>query len=224
MSTMMMMHIGAGAIVVLAGAAALFSRKGETLHRGAGIVFVLSMIVSAGAGAWLAFIEPMMIATLAGIFTIYLVITSWRAARLRDSSAGFADMALLLAALAIAVAGALWGVEARSSPDGLKDGFSAEPYFIFGGLALLAAIFDATVLVRKGVAGRQRIARHLWRMAFAFFIAAGSLFTGPGADAFPEPLRGSPILSAPEPIILLLMVFWLVRVLFTGWWKTADTP
>ena len=59
-------------------------------------------------------------------------------------------------------------------------------------------------------------------MSFGFFIAAGSLFTGPGSKVFPELIRQTGILSAPEAIIALLMVFWLVRVLFTGWYKRVQ--
>jgi hypothetical protein len=35
------------------------------------------------------------------------------------------------------------------------------------------------MLARGGVLGAKRIARHLWRMCFGLFIAAGSFFLGP---------------------------------------------
>jgi hypothetical protein len=48
-----------------------------------------------------------------------------------------------------------------------------------GSVCLLAALGDIRMLVRGGVLGTKRIARHLWRMCFGLFIAAGSFFLGP---------------------------------------------
>lgn len=55
-----------------------------------------------------------------------------------------------------------------------------------------------------------RLARHLWRMCLALFIAAGSFFVGQ-ADEIPQALRG-PHLMVPPLAALALMAFWLVRV------------
>jgi hypothetical protein len=48
-----------------------------------------------------------------------------------------------------------------------------------GSVMLLAAAEDVRMLVRGGVFVTKRIARHLWRMCFGLFIAAGSFFMGP---------------------------------------------
>ncbi len=76
------------------------------------------------------------------------------------------------------------------------------------------------MLVRDGIVGAPRVARHLWRMCFALFIAAGSLFLGQ-QKVFPASWRGSPILRAPPLLTLILMVFWIVRVSFTNAFKGA---
>lgn len=217
MDFIMTAHVAAGTIAVLTGATALFARKGSRLHRAGGNLFFVFMLISAGVGAYRAWHKPEMITVLAGVFTCYLVATSWATImRKKGERDAFAALALPVG-LAIAAAGALSGYEAQASAGGLKDGYPAEPYFFFGGLALFAALADASVLLRGAVGAAHRIARHLWRMCFALFIAAGSLFTGPGASAFPEEIRGSPLLSAPELIVLAAMLFWLVRVLFTKW-------
>jgi hypothetical protein len=44
---------------------------------------------------------------------------------------------------------------------------------------MLPSAGDARMLARGGVLGAKRIARHLWRMCFGLFIAAGSFFLGP---------------------------------------------
>jgi hypothetical protein len=81
---------------------------------------------------------------------------------------------------------------------------------MFGVVALLAATGDIRMMVR-GVEGTERIARHLWRMCFALFSAAGSFFPAQVPKMFP-PLRGSGLLWIPPLLVLLLMFFWLWRV------------
>ncbi|WP_116236197.1 hypothetical protein [Parasphingopyxis lamellibrachiae] len=220
-SLILLLHIASGGVAVAAGAVALFSAKGSTVHRGAGNLFFGSMLAMAAAGTYLAWVAPMMITVLAGLFTGYLVATSWMTVRRPEGVSGPFDIAAFLVALAIGAGGFFYGFEATNSETGLVDGFSAGPYFFFGGLALLAAAGDALLIVRRGISGAQRIARHLWRMCLALYFAVGSLFTGPGASAFPESLQGSAWLSAPEMIVAAMMLFWLVRVLFTRWWTES---
>ena len=65
-------------------------------------------------------------------------------------------------------------------------------------MTAIGAVADLTLLVRGPVSPHHRIARHLWRMGLAYFIAVGSFFTGPGARIFPEALRESGLLSLPR--------------------------
>ncbi len=217
MSPLMLVHVVAGTISVLAGATALFATKGSKTHRTAGNLFFTFMLLMAASGSIIAWQKPSMITFLAGVFTLYLVATSWVTIRRSAPNIGIFELIAPLVAMAIGAAGIWFGLEALQSVPALKDGFSAEPYFFFGGLALFAAALDINLLFRRGVAGRHRIARHIWRMCFALYVATGSLFTGPGARAFPESIRDSFLLSVPENVVALLLVFWLARVLFTNW-------
>ena len=218
MTAIAYIHILMGTAAVLAGAAALVTSKGSRPHRLVGNLFFVTMVIMALSGTWLAYLLPMAISVLAGIFTIYLVGTSWMAARRTDGASSLLDYLAMATALGVAVGGVALGMEAQNSPDGLKDGLPAFPHFFFAGLGLLAATGDLAMIIRRGISGKQRIARHLWRMCLAFFIAAGSLFTGPGATVFSDEIRDTGILSIPEPLILLVMLFWLVRVLATNWY------
>jgi hypothetical protein len=80
-----------------------------------------------------------------------------------------------------------------------------------GTVATLAAIGDIRMLLRRGIAGTQRIARHLWRMCFALFIAAGSIFLA-RQHLFPAFMRKTGALYFLSFLPLLLMIFWLIRV------------
>ena len=53
-------------------------------------------------------------------------------------------------------------------------------------------------------------------MCFALWIATASFFLGQ-ADEFPEALRIMPLLCTPVLLVLLLMFYWLARVMFTQW-------
>jgi hypothetical protein len=99
-------------------------------------------------------------------------------------------------------------------------GVPYQPAFVFAALAGFAAACDARVILAGGILGSQRVARHLWRMCVALFIAAGSFFLGQ-PKVFPPFLRGSPILFVPEIAILGLLVFWLLRVGFSGRARSA---
>jgi len=73
-------------------------------------------------------------------------------------------------------------------------------------------------MIVRGISGKRRIARHLWRMCFGWFIATGSFFLGQ-QQVFPAWLRGSPALLVPALLPLVLLVFWMIRVRFTSMYK-----
>jgi len=100
-------------------------------------------------------------------------------------------------------------------------------YIVFGSVALLAASGDVRMLIRGGVAGAQRLVRHLWRMCVALFIATTSFFIGTASDPvlrrtglrarlFPEAIRKTHLPEVPVLIIVILTIFWLCRVWFTN--------
>jgi len=177
-------------------------------------------MLSLGAtGAYLATMKHQPGNILGGALTFYLVATAWMTARRREGSPGIFDWGALLIVLAVAAAELTFGLEAAMSPSGLKYDYPPWPYFIFGFVAALAAAGDVRLLVRGGVSGTQRLARHLWRMCFALFIAAASIFLA-RAHLFPELLRRTGVLVFLSFLPLLLLIFWLVRVRFTKAYKS----
>src|SRR5713226_949475 len=177
-SPVLVFHICTGTLGLLSGAAAMFFLKGSRRHRLTGSVFVISMLSLSASGAYLGFIKHQMLNSLMGVLTFYLVATAWLTARRRDGEAGIFDLGALMVSLAVGAGLVTYGLEAANSQTGLKDGYPAGAYFIFGSLALLFAAGDVRMLVRGGVFGAHRIARHLWRMCFALFIARRILIPG----------------------------------------------
>src|SRR5712692_2368758 len=173
LAPLLVFHISAGTLGLLAGAAALSFRKGSRRHRVTGNVFVVSMLGLAASGAYLGFIKNQMLNGMMGVLTLYLVATAWWTARRRDGEVGIFDLGALIVPLAVGAGLASYGLEALNSQTGSKGGFPAQAYFVFGSLALLFAAGDIRMFMRGGVSGPHRIARHLWRMCFALFISAG---------------------------------------------------
>jgi hypothetical protein len=177
-SPVLVIHICAGILGLFSGTAAVLFQKGSPLHVLAGKIFVASMLVMGAAGACVAAIrhEPGSIA--AGIVTMYLVGTAWLTARRRDGETSRFDWIALMIPLAIGILSWIGGFQAIHSPTGAKDGIPARGHFFMGSVYLIAAVGDIRMLLFGGVRGTRRIARHLWRMCFALFIASGSFFLG----------------------------------------------
>ena len=198
-------------------------RKGSRQHEIAGNVFFISMLTASAAGAYLGFRNSEMDNVFGGVLTFYLVATAWVTAKRRDNETGVFDWIGFLIALAIAIVAVIYGIEAAHSPTGTKGGSPASGYVLPGTVALLAAIGDARILLRGGLSGAQRIARHLWRMCFALFVACAAIFLA-RPQLFPALLTKTHILLVLGILPLILMVFWLVRVLFTSAFKRTTPP
>ena len=204
-------HIAGGTVGLFSGTAALIARKGSRRHRLAGQVFIVSMLVMAAIGA---IVSPFLghgVDTLAGTFTFYLVVTAWLTVKRRGGETGRAEMIALAVALGAVVAGVTLGMMGAGRPRTMIAGYPAGAYFFVAAIVALAAALDLKVIMHGGITGTPRIARHIWRMCTALFIAAASFFLGQ-QKIMPVSIRGSFFLMIPPLAALAVMVFWLVRV------------
>jgi hypothetical protein len=209
-----LVHVAFGTLALLSGAAALSLRKGSRLHARAGRWFFAAMLVMTATGSTMAALRPERGTAVIGLFTFYLVATSWATARRRDGKAGLFELAGLLVAVGCGLTMLAFGLEASGNPNGLLDSLPAAAHYPFAVLAALAAALDLNFILRGAVSGRQRIARHLWRMCAALLIAAFSFFLGQ-QDEFPEAWRGAFVWFLPPLAIFAAMIFWILRVRFT---------
>lgn len=209
MNILMAIHIAGGLLAILAGTVAAAARKGGRLHARAGTLFLGSMLVLGISGAILEpFSTPEPGSPLVGVFVCYFVLTGWMAARRRDGRTGWFEIAASAVALGIGALTAWGGFTGTvAAPDGVG------PLYVAAGLWVLAGLGDLRAALRKRLTPPQRIARHLWRMSFAFFIATGSFFLGQ-QDVMPQAVRGSPILFVLAMAPVAVMAFWLVRLRF----------
>ncbi len=214
---LLVFHITSGVLAMVAGAAAMTFSKGSRWHARAGNIFVASMLCMAAAASCLAYMKHQPNNVFGGFLTIYMVVTAWATARRRDAETGVADWIGFLFALAIGVLSVFHGFLKMAGREAIDPGTYPFMQLFMGSIILLAAIGDLRMLLR-GISGRRRIARHLWRMCFGWFIATGSFFLGQ-QQVFPAWLRGSPVLLVPALLPLLLLIFWMIRVRFTSVYK-----
>jgi hypothetical protein len=207
-----MVHIVAGSLALLTGYVALFARKGDTLHRRSGLAFVVTMLTMCAAGATLAIVRDsgILVNVPAAVTTAYLVWTSLTTVRPRRSETRRVELGAMAVMLVVALATLAVGVRQLVTGERLY-GIPAFPYFLFGLSGLAAVAGDVRVLRSGPRLGRARLARHLWRMTFALFIAAMSFFLGQ-AKVIPKPLRLGPLLAVPPLTALVMLLWWLWRV------------
>src|SRR6266850_4001047 len=204
-SPILVVHICAGSLGLLSGTAAMSFRKGSPRHVLAGKVFVVSMLTMASTAALLGNV-------FGGASALYLVTTGWLTARRREGETTIFDWGALLFGLAVGVPIVTDGLRIVSGSIPSKPGVPVGMILFLGSMVLLAAAGDVRMLVRGGVFGGQRVARHLWRMCFGLFIATGSFLAQRRVIAF----LGGPKILLLAVLPLIFMIFWLIRVRFTN--------
>jgi uncharacterized membrane protein len=232
-SPILFVHICAGVSGMFSGAAALAFRKGSPRHVLAGKIFVLSMLTMAVGAVYLAIVKYQPNNIGGGIITFYLIGTAWLTARRREGETSRMDWLVMLIPSALGTLSWINGVKVVRSGATSQDGVPVGMTFFMGSICLLAAAGDVRMLLRGGVVGAMRIARHLWRMCFGLFIAAGSFFLGPSnrplrlltavrlGQHLPSALFSTGLYLVLTVAPLILLVFWLMRVRFANTYKPA---
>lgn len=218
----LVLHITGASTGMLSGMVALFARKGGRWHRVAGTVFFVAMLAMGAAAAVTAPFLPDRVSALMGLFIVYLTATGWMAVQRPAGTVGRFERAAVALSLLIAAGDFAVAWIGHTMPKGLLDGQPSQVCWIFGTIAMLAALSDVGVIRRGGLAGPQRIARHLWRMTLALAIAWGSFAAQPKAQ--PAFLKGSSLIIAPALIVVVMLLFWLARTLWPRARRARSAP
>ena len=201
-------HIVAGVVGIASGFVALFALKCATLHRKSGMLFVYAMLTMSVLGTVVAAVRGVALQSnvSAGLLTAYMVITGLTTVRPPAGWSRRLDVGLLLVALTVALTDVAFGFDALTSAD-TKIRWMVVPYSIFATVGLLASAGDVRMIRSGALRGASRLARHLWRMSFALFIAALSF-----SRVLPKSLRIPGLLAVPVVAVLVTMFYWLWRV------------
>ena len=200
-------HVAAGGLALGLGAVALSVRKGGTIHRRSGLLFVCAMLVMVISAAILGNVGG-------GIMTVYFVGTALTTVRPVSAWTRMFNAAALVVVIGLALPTIVGGVQAFNSPGGVLNGVPFPMFFFLATVMLLAGAGDARIMRFGVLRGGPRLARHLWRMCFALFIAAGSFFSVRErvAKILPGPFTTAPMRALPIVLLFGAMFYWLWRV------------
>jgi hypothetical protein len=212
-------HIAAGMLAIILGFTALFVKKGGNLHRRSGLLFVYAMVVMGATASIMEFLkDPHAGNVVAAIMSVYFVGTALTTVRPASRATRAIDIAALIVAAGLALLSIVGGIKGVNTP-GLSSG--GVPFrtigvmsFFLATILTLAAAGDVRVMLSGPLLGGRRLARHLWRMCFALFIAAGSFFSIKHrvAKILPEPFTTGPMRALPIVVLFGAMFYWLWRV------------
>jgi uncharacterized membrane protein len=200
-------HVIAGALALMLGAVALLARKGARLHRGSGQLFVYAMLVMGITASVLG-------NTGGGLMSAYFVVTAFTTVRPVTAWTRWVNAGALSVVVVLAAGSMDKGFKAFASPGGVLNGVPFLMLFFIGMVMAMAAAGDIRVMWSGPLRGGPRLARHLWRMCFALFIAAGSFFSIEArvARVLPEPFTTPAMRVLPIALVFIGMFYWLWRV------------
>jgi uncharacterized membrane protein len=208
-------HIVAGGFAVVLGGIALVAAKGGPVHRRSGMMFVYAMLTMGISGSVLALRQSLTNANvLGGFMSAYFVVTALTAVRPPSAWTRGLNVSALVVAIGLAAVEITLGVKAVGSPRGTLNGVPFFMLFFLATVTSLAAVGDIRVMRSGPLRGAKRLSRHLWRMCFALFIAAGSFFSirARVARILPEPFTTAPMRALPVVLVFVAMFYWLWRL------------
>lgn len=207
----LLVHFGAGLIGIVTGFIALVVAKGGRLHKQVGLAFVYAMGGAGVMASVIAAYEGKTSMIIGGASVVYFVLTATTTVKPFPRGQRPLDAVLMVLVFLTAVFTLRDGFIVWGMPGHMRAGVPGGMVFFLGTIYLLAAIGDFRMIREGGFTGPRRLARHLWRMCFALFIATGSFFLGQ-MKFIPEPIRFLPLLFALGVGPLFVLLYWMWRV------------
>ena len=213
------LHVAGGFIGLVSGVVAISVKKGGRLHRRAGNIFFVSMMVMAVFAAYLGVVMPgQTVNVFISFFASYLLVTAWMTVRRRDGSAGLFEKLALAVSLCICAPFVVLSFQiATDLPPFFETamplkGPIAIAIYSFTLVIVIAAASDAKLVLKGGISGVPRISRHLWRMCLGLTLATGSAFTNGFARMLPGPYHVPLAFFFPQFVPLILLFYWMIKV------------
>lgn len=211
---MLFFHIISGSLVLIFGVIALLASKGRTLHKFSGNVFFAVMVILSITAAYLEIqLDEFPIMAL---LALYFTSSSWMVVKRQPAKIGLFEYIAFVGITLVSITFFKWGWDISEGKKVLEGTMPLAFYFVWGSFSAFAAILDFIMIVKGGVSGKHRLARHLWRMCIALLMSILSFLD---QDIFPEFILQSGILWAPIVILFLTMFYWLSSFLFSHWRK-----
>lgn len=212
-------HIAAGGLAIVLGAVALLVKKGGTLHRRSGLLFVYAMLIMGLSASILTLMNGGADGNVvAGVVTAYFVGTALTSVRPASSWTRVINATALTVAVVLIFWSLVNGATFINTPgrdaNGVPFRTAAVMSLVVATVLTMAAAGDVRIMWAGMPRGAPRLARHLWRMCFALFIAAGSFFSirERVAKVLPAPFTTGSMRALPILLLFAAMFYWLWRV------------
>lgn len=199
---------------MFAGFGALMVRKGDTWHRLVGTLFFASMMLMGAGAAALGYLQNSSGDFYGGLLVIYLTTTAWLTVRRAPGVIGKLEYAGLLLVAIVFVSSLYKAHMASIDEAGLFEGRGMVFHLIVAVVAGCWMLGDTINIVKRGLIGKRRLGRHLWRMCFALFAAAAPIFIA-RVHVFPDMISTTDlryVLMSVPLIPLMLMPYFGYRV------------
>jgi hypothetical protein len=214
MQLLLPVHIVAGGLAIVLGGTALLVAKGGLLHRKSGLLFVYAIATMGLSGSILSLRHGLNGNLLGGLTSVYFVTTALTTVRAPTAWSHRLNVAAALLAFVLGTITLGLGVTAMTRPHGMLNGVPWPMLVFLSTVILMAGVGDLRIMRSTLPRGAPRLRRHLWRMCFALFIAAGSFFSirSRVAMIFPQPFLSGPMRALPVLLVFVAMFYWLWRV------------
>ena len=209
------LHILAGTFALISGTIAFSARKGASLHKKSGLVFVILMLIMSCSGAFLAASNTEKLNVVAGCLTFYLVATAFLVVHPFNKYDRIYNTLLMVFGFIVGVSGMTVGASVLNGGGAVIDGQPVQVLIVFSAIALIASVSDFRIIYSGRLKGKQKFVRHIWRIGIAMFLATASFFLGQ-SQVIPEEIRTMAVLVTPVMLVVVLTIYWAVRVQFWG--------
>lgn len=213
-------HFAVGCAALIAGFMAFAARKGSPVHRGAGAIFLGSMLALTASGLWMSIAREILFTVFLSAIAFHAFVSGWAAAAAHRPAGRLVTRGAALFSGAIAAGAIYGGLRAAAAPGGVLNDLPPAAFYGLAAIASLIFFFDVLFAVAGTPSGQRRLTRHAWRMGFSFFLATGIFFFG-NNHVLPEMVRHPAFLSAPVAVVLIWTVYYAFRTRLSGR-RTAD--
>ena len=198
-------HSPAGAIAILAAAAAFYYPKGSQNHKKTGRIFAISMFIMLISGGISGVLKGSADDVFLAALVLYSIFTAWLATRRRRPINRILEYFALLYIIIL-------GLSALAiNPEWEK---VKEPgvFTFYVVIALLFAAGDIWNILCQEMKQSHRLARHIWRISFSLVWSALA-FSDKIIKMLDSTIEQQPYIAAiPALLVLCIMVYWLFRV------------
>lgn len=205
-------HSPAGTVGLVAAGVAFSAEKGSPLHRKAGVVFTVAMLMMLISGFVAALLKESTDDMFLSAIIIYTAFTAWLTAHHKDNETGLLEYLALAWIIIVAIVAFLNNAKSQ------QGGF-VNIYLFWTSFAVICTIGDIRNLHHHGLPSVQRIVRHVWRIGFSLVWAALALtdkvvkMLGANVKEMSTE-RLLPIIAIPVVLIFTVTAFSIVNVLF----------